>query len=379
MERLEKADLSDENKQIINKFVIGLRREELAKSTILGYLNYITRTALQLRSYNIEKPLTDITQDDFDLLMMRLEDEHGMRPGTIRTYKKMIKKFFRVLGDGEQPKWVQKLKLKSIETPVQPHDLLTKEELDKMMDACKHPRDKAMIAVLADSGMRIGALASCRIKHAEFNQYGAILYISQTSKSKKTTAAKGIPLTWSTGFLNQWIAVHPLKNEPDAPLWVTLDNNIQAMSYKGIRVNFKNIAKRASIKKPVNPHSFRHLAVTNWILDGLNEQEIKHRAGWSRGSAQMLRIYANYTDQEINDNIYEKYGLKKDNRRHVTLNNCPRCNNVLRQDDKFCSQCSLVLDHEALEHVQVHEKVTPKLIEALVKSEFGRDLLGQLQ
>jgi integrase len=213
MERLEKADLSDENKQIINKFVIGLRREELAKSTILGYLNYITRTAMQLRSYNIEKPLTEITQDDFDLLMMRLEDEHGMKPGTIRTYKKMIKKFFRVLGDGEQPKWVQKLKLKSIETPVQPHDLLTKEELDKMMDACKHPRDKAMIAVLADSGMRIGALASCRIKHAEFNQYGAILYISQTSKSKKTTAAKGIPLTWSTGFLNQWIAVHPLKND----------------------------------------------------------------------------------------------------------------------------------------------------------------------
>ncbi|WP_305065022.1 tyrosine-type recombinase/integrase [Methanococcoides sp.] len=67
------------------------------------------------------------------------------------------------------------------------------------------------------------------------------------------------------------------KNEPDAPLWVTLDNNIQAMSYKSIRVNFKNISKRASIKKPVNPHSFRHLAVTNWILDGLNEQEIKHR------------------------------------------------------------------------------------------------------
>ncbi|WP_250868611.1 hypothetical protein [Methanococcoides seepicolus] len=82
--------------------------------------------------------------------MMRLEDEHGMKPGTIRTYKKMIKKFFHVLGNGEQPKWVQKLKLKSIETPVQPHDLLTKEELDKMMDACKHPRDKAMIAVLAE-------------------------------------------------------------------------------------------------------------------------------------------------------------------------------------------------------------------------------------
>jgi uncharacterized OB-fold protein len=117
----------------------------------------------------------------------------------------------------------------------------------------------------------------------------------------------------------------------------------------------------------------------NWILYGLNEQEIKHRAGWSRGSAQMLRVYANYTDQEINDKIYEIYGLKTDNKRHITLKACPRCNNVLRPDDKFCSQCSLVLDHEALKQVQGHEKITPQLIEALVKSDFGRGVLGELQ
>lgn len=93
----------------------------------------------------------------------------------------------------------------------------------------------------------------------------------------------------------------------------------------------------------------------------------------------MFKIYANYTDQEINDKIYEKYGLKKENRRHVTLENCPRCNNVLRLDNKFCSQCSLVLDHEALEQVQTHEKFSPELIEALVKSGVGSELLSVLK
>ena len=55
--------------------------------------------------------------------------------------------------------------------------------------------------------MIVGALASCRIKNVEFNQYGAIIYISKTSRSKKTAAPKGIPITWSTGYLNQWLFV----------------------------------------------------------------------------------------------------------------------------------------------------------------------------
>ncbi|ABE51499.1 hypothetical protein [Methanococcoides burtonii] len=98
---------------------------------------------------------------------MKIVDDHGLKPGTIRTYKRMVKKFFRVLGNGD-----------------------TKEELDKIMNACGHPRDKAMIAVLADSGMRSWCIGFLSHQHAEFNQYGAILYISQTSKIKKTTNAK---------------------------------------------------------------------------------------------------------------------------------------------------------------------------------------------
>jgi hypothetical protein len=108
----------------------------------------------------------------------------------------------------------------------------------------------------------------------------------------------------------------------------------------------KTTAEKAGIKKNVHPHLLRHTAITNWILDGLNEQEVKHRAGWSRGSTQMFKTYANFTDQEINNSIFEKYGLKTKDKRHVTLKKCPRCNNMLRPEDRFCSQCSLVLDQE---------------------------------
>lgn len=377
MERLRKAEIGQENIDHLEKFVVSCRHEGLRKSTITGYVNYSTRMLSYLRDIGISKDITELDQMDFEKLVMYLEDEKGLSPGGIRNYKKFVKKFMRWYHEDEPPKWVKNIKLKSLASPVQPQDLLTQDEFDKLMAACRHPRDKALIAVLADSGMRIGALASCRVKNVDFKQYGAILYISNTSRSKKNTAAKGIPLTWSTGFLNQWIAVHPLKDDPEAALWITRDKNMEPLSYKSARMMIKNIGIKAGIKKRVNPHSFRHLAITHWILDGLNEQEIKHRAGWSRGSTQMFKIYANFTDNEINDNIFEHYGLKSEDNRHVTLKACPRCNNVLRPKDRFCSQCSLVLDQQMAKEMEQTSENIPDALSLLLSDPDTQSLIAE--
>jgi integrase len=378
MRRLRNANIGRYNIEILEKFVISCRHEELAKSTITGYINYSTRMLTYFQDIGIEKDITDIDQMDFENLVMYLEDVKELSPGGIRNYKKFVKKFMRWYHNDEPPKWVKNLKLKNFTNQVQPSDLLTQEEFDRLLAACRHPRDVALIAVLADSGMRIGALLSCRIKNVVFNQYGAIIYISSTSRSKKNAEAKGIPLTWSTGKLNQWLAVHPLKDEPEAAMWVTRNKNMEPLSYKSARIAIKKIGEKAGIKKRVNPHSFRHLAITHWILDGYNEQEIKHRAAWSRGSTQMFKVYGNYTDKEINDRIYEKCGLKTEDRRHVTLKKCPRCSNVLKPNDRFCSQCSLVLDHKTKDEIGKYEDNLPEILRLVMQSEKGREMLDAM-
>jgi hypothetical protein len=161
------------------------------------------------------------------------------------------------------------------------------------------------------------------------------------------------------------LAIHPLKDNPEAPLWTTLTVPHEALSYNAIRMTLQEIAETAGVKKRVNPHSFRHKAITSWVLDRLSEQEIKHRAGWSKGSNQMLKIYANFTDDEMNDQIYEKYGLKKDETRQITLEKCPRCFNVLRPTDRVCSQCSLVLDKGMIKELEDKSKLIPDVFAAL--------------
>jgi integrase len=376
MGRLKKLDTSEHNKQLVENLALHCRKEGLARSTTTNYVNQLTRLIKYLAEAGDTGSLDELQQNDFDKLVQYLEDVKQLSRGEIRNYKKVVKKLYRYCYDDDVPRWVAKLRLESTESPVQPSDLLTQEELDRLLNAATHPRNKAFIAVLLDSGVRVGALLSTRIKHVQFNQYGGLIYISKTSEARKTTPARGIPITWSTGYLNQWLAVHPMREDPEAPLWVTLNEPYQPLSYKTMRLTIQKIANKAGIKKRVNLHKFRHQAITTWILDGLSEQEIKHRAGWSKGSTQMMKIYANFTDSEINERIFEHYGLKVD-KRQVALVRCPRCNNTLRPSDRVCPQCSLVLDRGAAEELKGLEERVPELIGLLLRSEAVRGLVGK--
>jgi integrase/recombinase XerD len=148
-------------------------------------------------------------------------------------------------------------------------------------------------------------------------------------------------------------------------------------TYNRILNILKGIAKEAKITKNIHPHTFRHKAITKWILDGLSEQEIKHRAGRSKGSGQMFKIYGNFTDDEINKSILEHYGLAAEEKK-IALETCPRCRVTLPPDAKFCPQCSLVLDHKTLVDLKKYDDKMAELMERLLKSEEARKIIEKM-
>lgn len=356
--RLNEAQISERNRELIAGYVKSSKKNGNKKSTYTNDLNIALRMAL---FYN--KDLDTVTEIDYDALTDSLE-ARGM---VDYNYRKVTKKFFKWVTNDEAPKWVRQIHLPHKETPVQPSDLLNKEQLDKLLNACTQPRDKALVAVALDSTLRIGALGTLRLKGVEFNQHGALLYLSPTSQNLKTTKPKPVPLTWSTGFLNQWISVHPCKDDPEAPLWVNLTgkDKHKAMTYNTLRMTLSRIVDSAGIKKKIFFHLFRHQGVTDMMLKDFSDQQIKFQAGWAPDSDRMLRIYGNFRDKDMVKSIYAKHGLSSEEDKPVTLKQCPRCHVVLVPEARVCHQCALVLDSGMAKEVEDKSKLIPEVFAAL--------------
>ncbi len=372
LRRLDSAKVSEKNKELIRAFVKDSKKKGNRKSTFTNDLNIALRMALFFK-----KDLDTITEDDFDRLIDDIEAK-GMND---YNYRKVTKKFFKWFTDDDVPKWVRQVRLPHGETPVQPSDLLQKVHLDKLLNACEHPRDKALLAVALDSTMRVGAIGTLRIKGVEFNHSGALLYMSSTSQNLKTTKPKPVPITWSTGFLNQWISLHPCKDDPDAPLWVNLKGPYRnkAMSYNKLRKVLESVVEKAGIKKRVFFHLFRHQGITDMMLKGFTDQQIKFQAGWAPDSDRMLRIYGNFRDGDMVKSIYAKHGFNQEDSKPVTLTKCPRCHTILVPEAKVCHQCALVLDAGLEKEREAAERdIMQKVLMKIVDDPEARGLLKDL-
>jgi len=99
-----------------------------------------------------------------------------------------------------------------------PEDMLTAEDIKKLIKATDKPRDRSLVAVLYESGCRIGELLSMRIKHIQFDKYGAILLLNGKTGSRR------VRIVFSSPYLKEWINKHPLADDPEAPVWVLKSN-----------------------------------------------------------------------------------------------------------------------------------------------------------
>ena len=112
-------------------------------------------------------------------------------------------------------------------------------------------------------------------------------------------------------------------------------------------------------------------------MDKFTEQEVKHRAGWSKSNRRMFELYGNFTDQEINKSIYAHYGLTAEDK-STKLERCPRCPTVLVQGARMCHQCALVLDAGLEKELKVGQDQAQKALLKMMESPEVRALLKEM-
>ena len=135
-------------------------------------------------------------------------------------------------------------------------DILSESEVSRLIQATKGGREKAIICLLAYSGIRNNELCGLRLKDLNLGDNHITIMGGKNKKDRRVNISAEC-----TKALIDYVAVY--KRELDSFLFTTVVNNNQ-LATSDVRKLIRTVAKRAKIGRRVFPHLFRHSLATNF-------------------------------------------------------------------------------------------------------------------
>jgi len=256
----------------------------------------------------------------------------------------VYKTFFRVLHGyrkytyPEVVAWMQRPSQRRIKKKVtRPNQLLTEEDVQRLVETALTVRERALYMMLWDSGARIGEILDLRVGSIQFDEHGAYTYVMGK------TGQRRIRFVHASAYLRELLSVHPQKDDPNAYLFLTTHGN--PLTAGRVWEQLNHTAQRAQLSKHVHPHLFRHSRAT--INAGfLTEAQMNQAMGWVQGSS-MPSTYIHLSGVDLDPAILEHYGKTEipDNKKEELLRpiQCPRCEQENPATNDVCFQCGSYL------------------------------------
>jgi site-specific recombinase XerD len=326
--------ITSANKNAILRFFTLCKAEGLSHNR-LGKILWMMRN---WGEWIGEKDLIAADKQDVVDLVNVLQSKSYM-PHTIHDHKKLLKKFFKcVVGNGRTPDIIAWMRVGSVRSTKDPASIFTDHDVLKLLQAQEsqnlpwvRTRNKALIAFLYESGVRVGELLPMRVRDVDTN--GDLWRVTVSGKTGQRT----IPVVTSVPYLRAYLAVHPRISDHGAPLWCSYNNVAERLSYERLSEVLRRAATRAGIEKPANPHNFRHSAVSR-DADFMSDQHLKLKYGWSPASRQ-LATYSHIRLEALETALRKRYGLPEVEPSSTMIPRHCGCGAANEPHSRFCWNC----------------------------------------
>lgn len=369
---IENSDISDYNKKKILDFG-RICLLKITKDRTLFYLNKLNKIAKWLG-----KDFDKATKRDIENIAETVNKE-DYSVWTKSGYKITLKLFYKWLlnceyGYPDIVKWLNGTVSKREQQL--PKEIMTQEEIKRMVSCAEHPVHKAIIRFLYDSGARVGEFLNIKLKDIQNDTNGIRVILNGKTGERRILLIGSV-----ADYTLNWINSHPDKDNKEAYVWLNTQN-YKPLEYIGLVKLLKRMSKKAGIKKPVNPHSFRH-AKASHMAKYLTECQMNCYFGWVQGS-DMPSVYVHLSGRDLDDSLLKMYGIKKEDETENIIDSakCPRCSYVNRKEAKSCERCGMIFDIKTAMEAQELEKLEKKfafksreemkeMIKELLKEEFS--------
>ncbi len=246
-------------------------------------------------------PLGDLSVAKLDGLMARLRK---MQSGP--HYANILRMFYN---RASMENHAKRTRLKQRLKKLRPEDILSVAEVQRLIDATNNTRDRAFIAALYETGVRVSELCALNLGNVRFKEAdgGPAGYVVWFGRTKIAGEEHQGFIFESRAAVETWLKAHPDPQNPEAPLFPTW-NGRHRLNRKDAWSVVEGAAKRAKIGKHVYPHLFRHSRATHLLGRGLTEAQVKKLLGWAPGSL-MLNRYAHLSNDDAERAALQAAGL----------------------------------------------------------------------
>ncbi len=357
LKNLDGAEIDKRNRNHIRRFI---EYKKASKGISLGrqakYVYELIRLAKVL-----DRPFNQATKADLIKLANQIRESKIHKPRTNSDCLRALKVLYKWLEGKDdfypdKVRWLRPELKPNEKDEVRAEDMIVAEEMGRMISCCKYVRDKAVVSMLWDSGFRVSEFLTMRYDsiHRDNGNLHARAVESKTIK-------RLVILGPSQKYVEEWLAAHPTKNPAD-PLWLGLGkrkNQNLPLGYDALRIMLRRLAKKAGIKKPVNPQNFRRSQATHMSKGGINQPLLEKRMGWTFGS-KAARVYIKLSQTDADDAAMRIYGIETKERPKPAMplkpKKCPdpECAVENPAEARVCMSCGLAFDMET--QVKVKKK-----------------------
>lgn len=265
----------------INQFLEKVKNE-VTPLHLINYKKELTRFSKAIGG----KPLKRVNAKDIENYKNQLfEKKH--KPSGIRTRLGILRVFEKKMGYKWGYNWKENLpRSGSPRDTILSREVLTNEEIQKLIDNAGHLKYKAIIALLANTGARINEVLALKMKDIYIDPNGDVIVKFNQPNTRTKDHTKEAILTFAREYIKVYLESIPYNS--DAPLFDVKDITV--------RQRLAKIAKECGINKKVTPHSLRHWRATQLARMQLSAPVVCKALGW-RGVA-MWSVYSHIRNEE---------------------------------------------------------------------------------
>jgi integrase/recombinase XerD len=173
-------------------------------------------------------------------------------------------------------------------------ETLSREEIQRLEDAAASERDKLIVRVLADTGIRVGELVRLRLQ--DLVDRDRRFFPKVRGKGDRERLVPLAPRLYNR--LRRHIGQRPQDIDSDR-LFLSLRRDYRTSAYEpltesGVQQMIRDLGERAGIVRRIHPHLFRHSAATRMLRRGMNPLLVANVLGHA-SLAMIQSTYAHLT------------------------------------------------------------------------------------